>query len=157
MHMALSYNFVQIDSSGALALSERPKLKEIKKLNNVGCHRVVTILGARGEQAHQIGEEVEACGMAWSWLKVSKATVLTTQEIHLFKQILNEVYESLLCGEKVLVHCSAGLHRTGMFAYALLRKSGFDHDKSMQMIQKIRAETYEALDEKYLILAGKFY
>ena len=60
--MALTYECVQLFGLGSLALSERPKLKEIQKLVPAGCDRVVTILAAKGEQAHLIGKQVEQCG-----------------------------------------------------------------------------------------------
>lgn len=57
--MALEFNFTTILNSGKLALSERPKLREIKSLVPVQCNRVVTILSATGEKAHKIGTHVE--------------------------------------------------------------------------------------------------
>lgn len=155
--MALSFNFVTILGAGKLALSERPKIKEVKKLVPVGCNRVVTILSAKGEQAHKIGEAVELCGMEWDWLKISNATGFSAEEERLFKSSINKIYRSILNGENVLVHCSAGLHRTGMFVYALLRKGGVGHEESLKTIQEIRIETYEALEEKYIDLASKLY
>jgi len=35
--MALSYNFVEVLGGGKLAVSERPKLKDIKKLVSAEC------------------------------------------------------------------------------------------------------------------------
>ena len=151
--MALSFNFVTILGGGKLALSERPKVKDIKKLNVVECDRVVTILGPKGEQAHKIGAEVESCGMAWDWVKVTNANKITDQEKMLFRKSVQVVYDAILSGENVIVHCSAGLHRTGMFAFAILRKGNIERNDALAIIEEIRQKTFEALEEKYLLLA----
>ena len=155
--MALSFHFVNLFNSGQLALSERPKFKEVKKLVPAGCDRVVTILSAKGEQAHKIGEAVESAGMAWEWLKVSHATSITEQEVSLFRTSVRTIFERINTGESVLVHCSAGLHRTGMFAYALLRSGNLQHDESLKLIKEIRPATYQALEEKYIEIASRLY
>ena len=155
--MALSFNFIEILGSGKLALSERPKLKEVKNLVPAGCDRVVTILAGKGEQAHKIGEAVVNNGMAWEWLKVSHATELSTEEKRHFKIVVDEIYQRILENESVLVHCSAGLHRTGMFAYAILRKGGCSKEEAMSKVREIRPETFEALESKYLNLAEELY
>lgn len=154
--MALTYNFVQILGTGRLALSQRPKVKEVKALLEADCQRVVTILSPN-DRPQNIGAAVEACGMQWHWLKVSHANQLTAQEVLWFKQAVNQAYEAMLNQESVLVHCSAGLHRTGMFAYALLRKGNLSQADALQTIAQMRPETEEALEEKYLVLAEGLY
>ena len=52
--------------------------------------------------------------------------MLTTKET--LKLIINkatELYQKLILKEeRILVHCAAGIHRTGTFAYSLLRMDG---------------------------------
>jgi len=153
--MALRYNFVQVFECGYLALSERPKIKEIKRLKDDGCSRVVTILPERGEKAHMIGKEVESCGMSWDWLKVTKATNFTNDEKASFKKFVENTLSSLKAGESVLVHCSAGLHRTGIFAYSVLIRGGMSHSDAFETIGNIRQETADAMEDKYIKVAEK--
>lgn len=154
--MALSYNFVQILNAGKLALSGRPKVKEIKDLANEDCDRVVTILSVK-DRPQNIGAEVEACGLQWNWLKVANAGKITTQERLLFKSMVHTIAEAILDNQSVLIHCSAGLHRTGMFAYALLRYANLDREETLELVKQIRPATHEALEEKYLTLAEELY
>lgn len=95
--------------------------------------------------------------MMWDWLKVSNASKISSLEKTQFKNTINVVYEAILNDEFFLVHCSAGLHRTGMFAYALLRKGGSSYEDSLEIIRKIRLKTYDALDQKYITLAEELY
>jgi len=154
--MALNYSFVQILNTGRLGLSQRPKVKEIKDLISDGCDQVVTILSPK-DRPQNIGAEVEACGLQWHWLKVAHANKITVQESLLFKSLVHTVYEAILDNKSVLVHCSAGLHRTGMFAYALLRHANLDQAAALEAIGQMRLATREALEEKYLMLAEELH
>lgn len=151
--MALHFQFVQLPIGGALALSERPKIKEIAKLTLANCNHVVTILAERGEKAGLIGQEVELNSMTWRWVKVSKITALTPKEVLECKTAINESLEKLKRHENILLHCSAGLHRSGVFAYVLLRKSGLEHTESMDFIQQMQPATADALEAKYINIA----
>lgn len=153
--MALKYNFVRVFESGQLALSERPKIKEIKTLKKDHCTRVASILGSRGENARQIGSEVEAQGMLWDWIKVGTATDLSQMETILLKDVVTTISVALKSGETVIIHCSAGLHRTGILAYCILRNGGMTHDESLSAIGMMREETAFALTGKYLETAKR--
>lgn len=50
----------------------------------------------------------------------------------------------------MLIHCSAGMHRTGMVAYVLLRWRGYTPEESLNLIAQARSFTYEALTPKRL-------
>lgn len=43
----------------------------------------------------------------------------------------------------VLIHCSAGVHRTGTIAYTLLRMSGLDKQSAYESLKDMREETYQ--------------
>lgn len=42
-----------------------------------------------------------------------------------------------------MVHCAAGLHRTGFLAYSLLRVCGFDRYSAVEGIKTMRVATFE--------------
>ncbi|MEL6535401.1 MAG: tyrosine-protein phosphatase [Bacteroidota bacterium] len=154
--MALSHHFVQIFGAGRLALSERPKVKEIPQLVTAGCNQVVFIL-APTDKPQGIGRAVEASGLVWHWLQVGHATELTSIEKSHFRMTVRTIYEQVLKGESVLLHCSAGLHRTGMFAYALLLRGGLSHEEAMGLLGELRRETQVAMEEKYLQVAKEMH
>ena len=125
-------------------------------LASAGCDRIVTILSVK-DRPQGIGRQAQSIGLQWSWLKVATANNMLLQEKMLFKQEVKKIYERVLNNESVLIHCSAGLHRTGMFAYALLRKGGCGHQKAISLIGEMRKETRLALEDKYLNLAKELY
>ena len=44
--------------------------------------------------------------------------------------------------EKIVIHCAAGIHRTGVFAYSLLRGLGYSATNSMGKILELRKATH---------------
>jgi protein-tyrosine phosphatase len=51
------------------------------------------------------------------------------------------------------IHCSAGIHRTGMFGYALLRTCGLDVDAATEALARLRAVTAEGVGQQRLAWA----
>jgi len=45
-------------------------------------------------------------------------------------------------GARMMLHCAAGIHRTGLFAYTLLRYCGFTLDQSYDLIKIMRLKTF---------------
>jgi protein tyrosine/serine phosphatase len=43
---------------------------------------------------------------------------------------------------KMLIHCSAGVHRTGFVAYLLLRMNGLESEQAFEKLKEMREETY---------------
>lgn len=152
--MALNFQFVKLPLGGALALSERPKIRELHKLKAGSCTHVISILAERGEKAGLIGKEVQQQSMTWHWIKISKITALTNKETSNFKMAVDLTILRFRENENVLVHCSAGLHRTGIFAYILLKKSGLTHHETLHFIRQMKPETADVmLEVKYANIA----
>lgn len=135
--------------SGRIALSHRPKLKDIAKLPDLGCRRVVTIQGMR-EAPGQIERAVRQAGLAWTWIAVGNARFPAGENDRLFRRGLQELVAAVEAGESVLIHCSAGIHRTGMLTFALLRWLGHSQDEALNRIGAMRLQTREGLREEYL-------
>lgn len=47
---------------------------------------------------------------------------------------------------RIVVHCSAGLHRTGVALFLMLRVTGYEKEDALALIQKARALTAHELD-----------
>jgi protein-tyrosine phosphatase len=134
---------------GRLALAHRPKLKDIVKLPGLGCQRVVTIQSGN-EGALQVGRAVQQAGIAWTWIPVGHGKFPEDEADRLLRRALPELTERLEAGESILVHCSAGIHRTGMLVFALLRWRGASETEALELIAALRPETRAGLREEHL-------
>lgn len=51
----------------------------------------------------------------------------------------------LAAGRRVLIHCAAGMHRTGRVAYESLRQLGMSRDHAIAELRRIRLVTGDAV------------
>ena len=58
--------------------------------------------------------------------------------------------------EVVLVHCAAGIHRTGTVGYSLLRLSGLQPAEAYEGLRHIRPDTHKGVGDWRIELAEKF-
>ena len=131
---------------GQLALWHRPRLRAIPHL---GCDRVATLLSER-EGAREIGGAVQRAGIAWSWIPLRDGKTPTGSRGEEARRDLWELSAHLEAGESILLHCSAGMHRTGMMAYALLRGRGLSRDEALDLIERLRPHARTAMRAEYL-------
>jgi len=132
--------------NGSIALSSRPKLKFLSTLaTNTQCTTVVSLLSS-SESAHQIQNECSKVGLNWLWVDLRGANnrLLASPYAHsVIRKGLGEAKERLLNGEHLLIHCAAGIHRTGIFAYCLLRICNVPLQVTFETIKELRKETFE--------------
>merc|ERR1712232_850246 len=46
---------------------------------------------------------------------------------------------------KVVIHCAAGQHRTGLTMYLILREMGYNKDDALEAIDRVRPITYKEM------------
>ena len=129
---------------GRLALWHRPKQRAIRYLARAGCERVVTLL-AEHEGARDIGAAVQEAGLEWSWIPLANGRPPRGRVELRVHDGLRELSHRLDAGESLLLHCSAGMHRTGMLAYALLRARGVGAAEAVATIAELRPVTEAGL------------
>jgi protein tyrosine/serine phosphatase len=92
-----------------------------------GINVIVTLLYDK-ENPHVVMEECERQGIMNIRIPLKGATEHTLKDpvtVEIVTIRMKELYELLNLEEKhVLIHCSAGIHRTGTMAYTLLRMHG---------------------------------
>jgi protein tyrosine phosphatase (PTP) superfamily phosphohydrolase (DUF442 family) len=140
--------------NGKIALSNRPKLKSIAKLSQQGCQRIVTIQGSN-EQPKQIEQAARAAQILWTWIPVGNGGFPEGETDRLMRIGLQSLIESIEAGESVLVHCSAGIHRTGMLVFAMCRWIGFTESEALDLIGEMRLVTREGLQVEHLAWGNK--
>ena len=134
---------------GALAVGHRPGKKMIQAMPHQGVTHVLTLLAA-SEGAEDIGRAVQMAGLAWVWLPLASADPPGEDRHEEITQTFEAVRQALDDGGHVYVHCSAGIHRTGMVTYALLQHLGLPDDEALAALAELRAETAEGVGAERL-------
>ena len=73
---------------------------------------------------------------------------LSTSDINTL-QYVDVLLQKLNHGEKIVVHCHAGLHRSGLFVYILLRRRGLSEAASIEALRTTRQRTFDEMMYKY--------
>lgn len=138
--------FVKV-GHGRLALYHRPRRDMFASLRRTGCTHVVTLL-KDSENAKLYGDLARQAGLEWIWLPVPNGNYPQKAVHERLIQAMPELSRLLDEGNSLLIHCSAGIHRTGMVAYGLLRWRGVDSVQAMKLIRRMRRETAEGMMAK---------
>ena len=134
--------------AGRLALRGRPGKKLLAHVAATGCTRVVTLLSAR-EGGAEIGAVLHQQGIAWTWIPLANASSPTGEAADAIIAALPTLSEGLDRGESILIHCAAGIHRTGMVAYALLRWRGLDDAAARAVLARLRPATANGMHDHH--------
>lgn len=141
-------NWVQV-GKGRLSVRGRPGRKFWETVDQAGVTRLVTLLSSR-EGGQDIGTQAEEAGINWTWIPLenaSQAVLMASSDLWTQLPVLAT---SLAEGESVMIHCAAGIHRTGMVAYALLRLNGYEPEASFEALADMRVVTREGVGQERL-------
>lgn len=139
---------------GSLSARGRPNPETLLALQgHKGVTALVTLLrdGEGSGAAAMLGKACERLGLKWCHAPLagpremamigSGNAKLTPEDLESFSKV-HQVTEWLQSGgENVVVHCAAGLHRTGSFLYILLRELGQLPADALEQIRLMRPET----------------
>jgi protein-tyrosine phosphatase len=134
---------------GALALTHRPRLKSLPALRALGVTHLVTLLTER-EGAREIGDAAIEAGLTWIWSPLDGGDVPSEARTVELGAVLARLTSVITGGGQVVVHCSAGIHRTGMFGYALLRQLGLAAGQARAKLTELRGVTAEGVGDDRL-------
>jgi len=139
-------HFVNV-GRGRLALYHRPRHDTFSTARRMGCTHIVTLL-KETENAEKYGNMTRHAGLEWFWLPVPNGKYPEGEVHERLVHAMPELSRLLDEGKSLLIHCSAGIHRTGTVAYGLLRWRGIPSERAMQIIAEARQETAEGMLEK---------
>ncbi|MBE93063.1 MAG: hypothetical protein CMF14_09200 [Idiomarina sp.] len=125
---------------GHLAIGHRPSNKMFGDLNIQGATHVVTLLCER-EGAANLEKAAKKQNFAWFWFPMESASPPDVSTFPVLKNLFLNMTEALNSNGKVYLHCSAGIHRTGMITYAFLRFAGMDKASALEKLMLLRSET----------------
>jgi hypothetical protein len=151
--------WLPVAGSLSMALWHRPTRSQLADRRAEGCTHVVSLLSAR-ERPDEIGSWCRALGMTWLPLTMDGAHVtrLAAARHGLLAHVA--AVAQLAKAEapvRLLVHCAAGIHRTGVFGYLLLRTLGRDPAAALADLFRVRLATGRGVGRNRLELAEALF
>ena len=154
-------NWIQIDENIIMGLYQQPRLSQISLLKKIhGVTYMITIMNNE-QKVQDLGDAIINQGIKWLNIPVVKGKFSVLKDpvsIALMREGLLQARKDLKgSNELVLIHCAHGLHRPGVFAYALLRSYNYPKDIALQLIKAMRPSTYEKVGLNRIDLAESEY
>ncbi len=134
---------------GSIIIGHRPGTRVIRALGRKGVTHVITLM-SEAEGAKSIEEAAKEANIVWIWFPMKTGVPPGKKKIPELQRLFMELSIALKSGGKVYVHCSAGIHRTGMIVYAFLRHSGVPLDQARDMLKALRLVTAESVGDERL-------
>jgi hypothetical protein len=142
-------------SPGRLAIGHRPPVRAMSAMAGKGITHIATVL-AEHEDPHTIGEAARRAGMAWIWLPLGSTKSLPSVSNAKIRTAIEDMATALQADACIYLHCSAGLHRTGMMAAALLFRLGHDAECVRATLAGLRSLTARDMGEQRFAWAAAF-
>ena len=151
---SLQLNPVPVNG-GTIAIGHRLKAKVLEDVIEQGVTHIVTLI-SESEGALDVQKAVADTGLEWLWLPMENAKPpdeSRTSEIRQFFSKLNALLED---GAYLYLHCSAGIHRTGMITYALLRYMAKNSAESFDILKTLRELSSQEVGLERLLWGDSF-
>jgi protein-tyrosine phosphatase len=133
---------------GHLAIGHKPGRALRDALAQGGCTRRLSLLGDHESDA----EESDALLR----LPLPSADPPGAHRSAEVRACFERLLALLERGEKIYIHCSAGLHRTGMVTHAFLRWLGHSREEALALMRELREATADAATEPRLAWGDQF-
>ena len=146
--------FVEL-GPGRLTIGHRPPLRALNTMAGKGITHIATVL-AEYEDSHAIGEAARRAGMSWIWLPLGSTKSLPSVSNAKIRDAIEEMAAALQTGACMYLHCSAGLHRTGMISAALLFRLGHDAESVRAILAGLRSLTARDMGKQRFAWAAAF-
>ena len=133
--------------NGRLAALGAPGKAGISRWATAGATTVVTLLCDDETDIQEIVQECRAKGLTWIHMpmKGRNSVISPSPEDTSSLDRLSTLCELLERGESIVVHCAAGLHRTGGVCYAVLRMCGSSAADSINLLRQMRSKTCDEI------------
>jgi protein-tyrosine phosphatase len=122
-----------------------------------GARTLVTLLEAR--EFARLGvpgfrAAVGATRLAWHHLPVADRRAPGEQASGTLNSVMPYVLERLSSGEQLVIHCAAGLGRTGALAAKLLVQFGVPPALAIERVRQVRPGSIESAEQEAWVLTG---
>lgn len=156
------------DSKGAIGLTFCPGKKDLpyrwnrsltddlRVIRNWGASTVVTLIEDHEFeflQVSQLGEAVRHLDMDWIHLPIRDVDIPDQRFEQGWKRYGLEIHDRIQTGHKILIHCRAGIGRTGLVAARILVERGYFPGEAIRRVREVRRGAIETQAQENYVLA----
>lgn len=138
---------------GMVAHWQRNLHQDLMRLrHHYGTDVLVTLLEAHEFSQLQIEslfEQTEALGMRSHWFPIPDFNVPAS--LSALTTLVNEIVALAEAGQTVVIHCKAGLGRSGLVAASCLVALGYSKDEALGHVRQARPGTVETLAQENFV------
>jgi protein-tyrosine phosphatase len=154
--------FVSIFPHTQIACWPLPRRRDLNRFQqDLGVTHILTLLNQKEISNSNICHHIQSAGIQSLHIQIEGAELSVFQSpstIDLLIERLPAIRDLLLNSTeekpvKMIIHCAAGLHRTGTISYLLLRLCHFDINRSLLIINRTRAITARQVGKKRIDVA----
>lgn len=132
--------------NGHFAIGHRPSAKLVADLKLQNTSHLLTLL-SEGEGSADIKNLCKKSDLGWLWFPMKSAGAPAEDRLQELADLFQKMESILKDGGKIYIHCSAGIHRTGMITFAFLRFIGLDIEEAETELAELRPTTSEGVGE----------
>ena len=140
---------------GVLAAGHRPGVRLLRALERGACTHVVTILSQK-EGALDVHAACLQHHLGWIWIPLGSSRPPGRRQTEEIRETFVRMRELLLGSAKLYVHCSGGIHRTGMIVHGFLRFMGFPSADARSALEVLRKEIATGVNSEHLEWGNQF-
>jgi protein-tyrosine phosphatase len=129
-------------AGGHLAIGHKPGRKLREQLEQQGCTLIVSLLSHTESSANESERRIR--------LPLAGADLPKPERTPEIVATFERMHAALRDGGRLYLHCSAGLHRTGLIANAFLRYLGYSAEDALALLAELRPLTAEQVGEERL-------
>lgn len=141
----------------------KPKIIDIEKLKNeYNVNYFITLLNDK-ERPDHIFEELKRNYIEYTHIPLLGANIsilLNKDMLDILVSKVKEIIDKIETSDislNILIHCSAGIHRTGIVLYLILRCFGYSYDECMSKIKEIREITFNGVGKERIKFAEELF
>ena len=128
---------------------------DVQNMRAAGFTTVLTLLPSEELMAlgaEHLGAQVQQAGMQWLQFPIADFGIPDASARAVWHKVEASVLKKLQAGEHVLVHCAAGLGRTGTMVAKLLTALGHDSETAIALVRAARPGTIETEAQRAFLL-----